>query len=745
MKDQCCNRAKKCCKKTHNDHKHHKCHEKKKCCHKVLEKVERIDDTTVGTNEICHETLQIIKDIQSNLAPLIDPASGCVVSSQAVIDAINILSDTVFTVCPQWGFFGRLFTGNVFVPSDGDNNRYAQWQKWDDVSVEEQMVIINDARETLQNLEIEGMTEQERRGLVTLGVTVVYYFISPRTMANSNASGWTSTGFYESMVGIFLNNFGRLGSNSFAEFFDLQLTIDAWDNFADSMYEFIDYLQRRMAEDTVWNLIDVDGYREKMCPQVATIRPTALAPFTGEPLLATAEAAYDKVEVAIQSMVDFLAIDGPYYTKAKLLRGPEHPGLAAPNANPDMKNIDYPFDLETMAATVFSPSEVHALGLEQVDMIESEMVQVINESIIPEDPVANWTELIEKFRNDPLFNDKFNEEITVAERLRKTQADIYEAYSSSILAFQNFPSAPVEVNLRFGFGAQTYGRATVQPDGTKSVILSNGRFNQNTLSNTNPIDYNEIIRANKSNDSSITYHEAFPGHHEQIGIQNETACSLGSAPVWGSSEGWALYAEKVAANDMKLALVDPKAAEEGVPSRPYRRINYLDNRLLRAVRLVVDTGFHDLGWSRQQVVDYMLGNTLVTDGVVQSETDRYSVFPGQACGYLIGALALDRQRKRAEEILGELFSLPEYHDVVLRFIVPPEISLIYVTDFYISSKLNGTFDSLWPSITPQPYKPPLTAAETSTSGPVSLARGVSKSVSKGSKKNTPFQVISPPF
>ncbi len=130
-------------------------------------------------------------------------------------------------------------------------------------------------------------------------------------------------------------------------------------------------------------------------------------------------------------------------------------------------------------------------------------------------------------------------------------------------------------------------------------------------------------------------------------------------------------------------------------------------RLFRASRLVVDTGLHEFEMSRPEAIDYFFFNSLEVLPFIESEVDRYITWPGQAVGYLIGALKLESERMRAEVALGALFNVREWHDVMIRYLAPIELLITQLTDFYIREKEAGTFAQVWPPIIPQPRKSPL--------------------------------------
>jgi uncharacterized protein (DUF885 family) len=153
---------------------------------------------------------------------------------------------------------------------------------------------------------------------------------------------------------------------------------------------------------------------------------------------------------------------------------------------------------------------------------------------------------------------------------------------------------------------------------------------------------------------SIAFHEAVPGHHLQVALAKETADVPVARWIWNSAygEGWALYAERL-------------AEEMGLFSSDVDLMGRLSFEALRAARLVVDSGMHALGWSRQQAIDYLLENTTLTPEVASSEVDRYAAVPGQAVSYMLGALEIRRLRSQAERALGPRFDIRSFHDVVL--------------------------------------------------------------------------------
>jgi uncharacterized protein (DUF885 family) len=170
---------------------------------------------------------------------------------------------------------------------------------------------------------------------------------------------------------------------------------------------------------------------------------------------------------------------------------------------------------------------------------------------------------------------------------------------------------------------------------------------------------------------SLAYHEAVPGHHFQLAIQQEQAGlpKFRSKRIFGGgsahSEGWALYTERLA--------IEQGWYEGDVPSL----LGALGSQLFRARRLVVDTGLHAKGWTRQQAIDY---------GIAASEVERYVAEPGQACSYMIGMLRILELREKARAALGGKFTLPAFHDVVLQTGSVPLDVLAEVIDQWIAAQ-----------------------------------------------------------
>jgi len=154
---------------------------------------------------------------------------------------------------------------------------------------------------------------------------------------------------------------------------------------------------------------------------------------------------------------------------------------------------------------------------------------------------------------------------------------------------------------------------------------------------------------------TLAYHEAIPGHHFQLAIQqqqDDLPFFRRLVPFTAYAEGWALYAEQL-------------AWELGFQQDPYDNIGRLQAELFRAVRLVVDTGIHAMRWSREEAIDYMLANTGMPESDVVAEIERYFIIPGQATAYKVGMSKILELRELARTELGDKFDIRDFHNVVL--------------------------------------------------------------------------------
>lgn len=312
-------------------------------------------------------------------------------------------------------------------------------------------------------------------------------------------------------------------------------------------------------------------------------------------------------------------------------RGNDKPGLLSLPGGPEL----YRQLVASQTTTSMTPQEIHDLGLSEVKRIHAEMEKVMKQVGFK----GSLQEFFTYLKTDPKFKPESREGLTQG----------YYAIGKRVDAvlpklFSTIPKTPLEIRPYPEFLEKDSAGGSYMPgspDGTRPGIFY---FNAYDLpSRTTP------------GMETLYLHEGAPGHHFQIALANENA-SLPSFQRFGGNtayvEGWGLYAESL-------------GKELGMFTDPYQYFGRLDDEMLRAMRLVVDTGLHYKGWSRQQAIDYMLANSSQGETDVVNEVDRYVAMPGQALAYKVGDLRIQAARKRAEKALGKAFDVRKFHEQVL--------------------------------------------------------------------------------
>jgi uncharacterized protein (DUF885 family) len=382
---------------------------------------------------------------------------------------------------------------------------------------------------------------------------------------------------------------------------------------------------------------------EKVATQTETIATTApeKTPFA-QPVMkfpaAIGEADQKRLHDAVLEQVKVSVL--PSYVKfAKFVKG-EY--AAKGRTEPGVWSLPdgaarYAFAVRRMTTTNLTPEEIHQLGLKQVAEIETQMLAIAKKL-----GYADLKSLNAAIDNDPELHERLyaRSRQQILDLYRK---DIDQMWQELPKLFGRLPKAKLEVRpieeFREKQAATHYNSGT--PDGSRPGHV---------MVNTGDFEHRKLITV-----ESTAYHEGVPGHHMQISIAQE----MPTLPPFRQhaffvayTEGWALYSEKL-------------GKEVGFYQDPYSDYGRLQDEMLRAIRLVVDTGFHYKKWTRQQVVDYFHAHSAIDEPDVQSETDRYMAAPGQALGYKIGQLKILELRERAKKELGEKFDLRGFHDEVL--------------------------------------------------------------------------------
>lgn len=288
-------------------------------------------------------------------------------------------------------------------------------------------------------------------------------------------------------------------------------------------------------------------------------------------------------------------------------------------------------------STLYTAEDIHQIGLKEVARIKAEMKKIIQELNFQGD----FSEFLSFLRTDPQFYAKTPRELLMIARDIAKRADAQLPKFFKTLPRKPYGVAPVPEAIAPKY---TGGRYV----GTSKNSTSPGYYWVNT--------YNLPSRTLYTI-PSLTVHEAVPGHHLQGSLNNELGDSIPQFRkdlyLSAYGEGWGLYAEFL-------------AEEMGMYTTPYEHFGKLTYEMWRACRLVVDTGIHAKGWSRQQVVDFMSENTALSFHEIQTETDRYISWPGQALSYKIGELKIRELREKAMSQLKSKFDIREFHEVILN-------------------------------------------------------------------------------
>ncbi len=302
------------------------------------------------------------------------------------------------------------------------------------------------------------------------------------------------------------------------------------------------------------------------------------------------------------------------------------------------------------------PERIHEIGLAEVARIRAEMIAVMRQVGFRGDLDAFFKYLEE----DPKFYFSNEQELLAAYRDVKRRID---ALLPKL--FADFPKADYEIRPVEAFRAASAAGASYQApsaDGKRPGIFYINTFN--------------LKAQPRFGLETLSLHEASPGHHFQISIQQE----LQDLPRFrrfnnyvSYAEGWALYSESI-------------GKELGVFTDPYQWYGRLSDEMLRAMRLVVDTGLHSQGWTRERAIQYMLDNSSMAESDVTAEVERYIVWPGQALGYKLGQLHITELRAKAQAALGPKFDVREFHGQVLRDGAVPMDVLTAKIDRWIASQ-----------------------------------------------------------
>jgi uncharacterized protein (DUF885 family) len=335
-----------------------------------------------------------------------------------------------------------------------------------------------------------------------------------------------------------------------------------------------------------------------------------------------ADAATKDVLPAYKAFAQFLATE--YAPKGRTTLAV----ISLPDGEKRYRNNIY-----ARTTTHMAPDEIHQLGLREIDRIQAEMTVIAKQQ-----GFADLAAFRAALKTNPKYIPASSEQIL--DDFRRYIAQMQPKLPELFTVLPNSP-VTVEAIPAFQSAAATH-YMTGTPDGKRPgrVVVATSNFATRTL----------VL------DEAIAYHEGIPGHHMQLSVQQQLT-GLPKFRLHGLGfnayvEGWALYAEQL-------------GKEVGFYQDPVSDYGRLASELFRAVRLVVDTGIHSKGWTRDQVVEFMRNSGTVDEPSVQSETDRYIAWPAQALSYKLGQLKFRELRARAQKELGPKFDIRTFHDEML--------------------------------------------------------------------------------
>jgi uncharacterized protein (DUF885 family) len=435
--------------------------------------------------------------------------------------------------------------------------------------------------------------------------------------------------------------FAQLGSGAGAQPFATTRDYQNWLQRVDGFVVWIDQAIVNMRRGSARGYVQPRSVVERLLPQLAQLiaadpgkslfmKPVAEfppgVPAADRPRLTAAfrEAVIGKINPAYQRLHDFARDE--YLPRAR---------ASVAWSDLPLGRDWYAFRVKVATTTALTPDEIHRIGLAEVQRIGAEMDRVIAELGFKGDRRTFYDAL----RTDPRFYFDREEDLLAA----------YGALKARVRArlpeqFDLAPGAEFEIRAVEPFRAAAQATASYQPpapDGSRPGILYVNTY--------------DLKSRPKYGIENVYLHEAEPGHHFQIAIQQE----LGGLPSFrrfggygAYSEGWGLYAESL-------------GRELGLYTDPYSYFGALSGEIWRAIRLVVDTGMHAKGWSRQQALDYLLANSAVGATDAAAEIDRYIAVPAQALTYKIGELKIRELKARAQRELGARYDVRAFHRAIL--------------------------------------------------------------------------------
>ena len=433
-----------------------------------------------------------------------------------------------------------------------------------------------------------------------------------------------------------------LGSGSSAQPFRTVKDYDNWLARAGQVPALFEQIVANMEQGMAAGVVQPRALMEKVLPQLdALIKPTAEETLFWNPIRTMpagfSEADRTRLTAEYRRLIEYRLM--PSYRRLR--------GFIATRYLPATRSTDglaalpdgaawYAWNARQSTTTDLTPAQIHQTGLDEVARIHEQIRGVMKQVKFR----GNMQKFFRFMQQDKRF--QFADEQALLAYYRGLEAKVMAGVPSqfSLLPKAGFEIRPVEAYRAQSAAGGSYMRPS--EDGSRP-----GVFYVNTYD----------LPSRKTWDAEDLFlHEAIPGHHFQLALQQELTGLPAFRRFGGETaftEGWGLYAESL-------------GRDVGVYQDPYSYFGYLQNELWRAIRLVVDTGLHSKGWTRQQVIDYMLENSATSQVEAVSEAERYMAIPGQALAYKIGELKIMELRRKAETALGPRFDVRAFHAEVLK-------------------------------------------------------------------------------
>ncbi len=402
-------------------------------------------------------------------------------------------------------------------------------------------------------------------------------------------------------------------------------------------------------EGTISGLITTDVNKSRFYEPYAGKRPAGISEADFASL---AKAAETTIRTVIHPALNKQLA---WYTASYKPACAKAPGVSAQPGG----DTYYAFRVREETTTSLTAEQIHQIGLNEVARIRAEMVEVASKAGYP-----SREAFIQHLRTDPQYYAKTPEELM--EKVARVTKIIDGKMPSLFGRLPRLPYGIKEIPAETAEGTTT----AYYNQGSPEIGISGTYFVNTSKLNQRP--FWEI--------PALSVHEAVPGHHNQIALQQELPLSdfrKYGASFTAFTEGWGLYSERLG---IEMGLYDTPAKDMG-------RLSY---EMWRACRLVVDTGIHAKGWSKQQAIDFMTDNSALSAANIEAEVNRYISWPGQALAYKLGELKIRELRTMATKELGPKFNLAAFHDAVLgQGSVPLDVLEQQIKDWVAAEKAKG--------------------------------------------------------